>query len=854
MQMRPRSETYSTPTKSPLMNVSKNIVFPPQTRSGSVAANSAGSGGNVSKKSPHKLSVPAAAAGTNPTPRSVTPTAVRSVPTTTVRREAAPAAAEENVHVAIRVRSFLDREKRAGAELAIRMKDPTCELTLPNKSKARFTFDKCFWSNELEDKEIPFASQEDIFKCIGIPVVDHAMMGLNASIIAYGQTGSGKTYSLFGPENMDHETKGIIPRICEELFQRLNVAKAPYKVTCSMIEIYMERCFDLLASHHELEVRGDLQRGFSTVGAKKVDVTSYADIDRLLTVGDKRKTYGSTAINERSSRAHTLFEVNIRMPSANGTKNSRLMLVDLAGSERVKESKTEGKAFEQACNINLSLLNLGRCIEAVVAKPHGTVMEYRHSQLTKLLKESLGGNSKTIVLATVSPSISEAHHTMHALRFADRAKQIKTHAHINEDALSKQDQLSEELRQLFEERMIALKKEYELECKQQEINKRQLQLEEESLRLEAEREALVRMKDGVVKMTQHERTKLEEREAELNALQFQLHKELAETQAAREECDKQLAENVTANALILADKKAVEEELSKLQEAMDELQIANEEDAADRRQMLLRAEEQLRLCQEGAQLAKEDHKMAMAAKDQQVSRSVAEAEGWKKRSEASEEAASMVAKALAAMTEERDQLLKECEALRALGKSQAELATAKLDEERKRARAEVLSLTQQISAVTEESRKDYKAHAERIGEMEKTMASCEAEHALVLEDLHNQIEVQNTSITKLCAERDNALQDSICLSETLDNERAEQLAAETSYRDHIDVLHTKVEHGMLLREMDAVLHVETLGRYDTLQEEAREWAEGIVVAATKDHGAVVVKGHVKGLMVALGLQ
>ena len=127
------------------------------------------------------------------------------------------------------------------------MKDTTCELTTlgPNKAKVPFTFDKCFWSNEIVDNEMPYASQEDVFQALGQPVVDHAMQGLNASVIAYGQTGSGKTYSLFGPEDPDSETQGLIPRICGELFRRLSENKTPYKVTASMVEIYMERCFDL---------------------------------------------------------------------------------------------------------------------------------------------------------------------------------------------------------------------------------------------------------------------------------------------------------------------------------------------------------------------------------------------------------------------------------------------------------------------------------------------------------------------------------------------------------------------------------------------------------------------------------
>eukprot|EP00759_Apiculatamorpha_spiralis_P053115 PhF_6_TR6104/c0_g1_i2/m.8979/K17914/KIF13; kinesin family member 13 len=785
-----RANTFTTPTKTPLTSASKNTPQATPTP------------GRTKKPSFTTSTAPGAP------PKSPRHGAVGKPPTTIIRQAAADGApappVAENVFVAVRVRSFLEREKVRSDELGVRMKDTTCELTLQNRSKLPFTFDKCFWSNELVDSEMPFASQEEVFNALGLPVVEHAMEGLNASIIAYGQTGSGKTYSLFGPEEPDEESKGLIPRICEALFRRLDEGKLPFKVTASMVEIYMERVFDLLSSRKELSVRGDLQRGFSVIGNKRVDVSTYNDIERLLMQAETRKTYTSTALNERSSRAHTLFELNVRTFTAKGTKVSRIMLVDLAGSERVKESKTEGKAFEQACNINLSLMNLGKCIEAVVSKSNGIVTEYRHSVLTKLLKESLGGNSKTMILATVSPSIVDANNSMHALRFADRAKNIKNHAVINDEALSNREQFSEELKRLFEERMQALKLEYELECKQQEITNKQLELEEQSVKLASERDLLMRQRENILKLSHEERQRLDEREQELDVLLAHLKGELADAQRVRDDLDQQMAEINTANALILAEKKQAEEEVQNLQSTLETQQAAHEEESHERLQMVLRAEEQLRKAHESFQSERDDHQ-------------------------------------------------REVETLKSISKSQLELAASKLEDERKARRAEVQEMTQKLAQEIEEHRKDYDDNQQRIADMETKMDELRQEHNDYMDAMRDQIEDLNQIVSAISAQRDESQTQAALLQSALDTEKQDRQCMEETLRADISVLEVKVRHGLWLSELDAQRTAESQMRMDVLLEEATEWG-GLMRRWERESNVGAVSYHVQALLRTLGIK
>eukprot|EP00758_Cryptobia_borreli_P007123 Tbor_TRINITY_DN5250_c0_g3::TRINITY_DN5250_c0_g3_i1::g.16646::m.16646/K17914/KIF13; kinesin family member 13 len=383
--------------------------------------------------------------------------------------------------------------------IPLRMKDSTCEVTVAGRGSFPFSFDECFWSNkDIQEEDKEYASQETLFEKVGRPLVENALLGFNSSIIAYGQTGSGKTYSIFGPgapscnpargalgtlnpnseENGDlssycrKEELGLIPRVCEAIFAKLNGRGANgsvHTVHVSIVEIYLEEVYDLLNNRKRLAVRQDSLTSFGVVGSRQVPVQSYHDVLQLIKQGDTLKTCAKTAINERSSRAHTFFQLEVETITETGKRTAKVLLADLAGCERIKLAKTDkGTALDEACNINLSLLTLGTCIEAAVQKgKQGKTIEhmgeFRQSTLTKLLKEFICGNSRTAMLVTVAPTVKDVNLTLQALRFADRAKQIQTHATINHVPQFNSGVNSEAIRQAYDLKKSFLDRECEME-------------------------------------------------------------------------------------------------------------------------------------------------------------------------------------------------------------------------------------------------------------------------------------------------------------------------------------------------------------------------------------------------------
>eukprot|EP00796_Vickermania_ingenoplastis_P007578 gene7578-5343_t len=285
------------------------------------------------------------------------------------------------VNVYVRVRAFAEKERTGkAAELAVQMKDDTVDVTVPEKGQFSFTFDGCFWSN---DRESPNHRRPD---------------------------------------------EGLVPRVCNMIFARAaNSAQkgVHYTVKASMLEVYLDDVFDLLNHRKQLTVRNDFKNHtFAVVGSKNVTVTSYKDVLELLTKAEPLRTFAETKIHDHSSRAHTLFTLEVHTEYDEPEMKprcARILIADLAGSERIRLAGTEdGLGFEQARNINLSLLALGSCIEA-----------FRNSTLTKLLKDFLGGNSVSVMMVTIAPSAKDSNLSVQTLRFADRAKQITTHAKMN---------------------------------------------------------------------------------------------------------------------------------------------------------------------------------------------------------------------------------------------------------------------------------------------------------------------------------------------------------------------------------------------------------------------------------------
>ncbi|XP_024151363.1 kinesin-like protein KIF13B isoform X2 [Oryzias melastigma] len=364
-----------------------------------------------------------------------------------------PSLDDSNVKVAVRVRPMNRREKELNTKCVVEMvKNQTIlhpaganlgKADSRNQSKV-FAYDYCFWSMDETDKE-RFAGQEVVFQCLGESLLHNAFQGYNACIFAYGQTGSGKSYTMMG----SGDQPGLIPRLCSALFERTKEEQREgesFTVEVSYMEIYNEKVRDLLdpkGSRQTLRVREHKVLGPYVDGLSRLAVASYKDIESLMSEGNKSRTVAATNMNEESSRSHAVFNIILThtlkdlQSGTSGEKVSRLSLVDLAGSERAAKTGAAGERLKEGSNINKSLTTLGLVISALAeqgtAKNKTKFVPYRDSVLTWLLKDCLGGNSRTAMVATVSPAADNYDETLSTLRYADRAKSIVNHAVVNED-------------------------------------------------------------------------------------------------------------------------------------------------------------------------------------------------------------------------------------------------------------------------------------------------------------------------------------------------------------------------------------------------------------------------------------
>ncbi|XP_065426493.1 kinesin-like protein KIF1C isoform X2 [Chrysemys picta bellii] len=354
-----------------------------------------------------------------------------------------------SVKVAVRVRPFSSREISRDAKCVIQMQGKTTCITNPKLTKdapKNFTFDYSYWSHTSEE-DSAFASQRQVYKDIGEEMLLHAFEGYNVCIFAYGQTGAGKSYTMMGRQEPGQQ--GIIPQLCEDLFARVTESCSPnlsYSVEVSYMEIYCERVRDLLnpKSRGHLRVREHPIMGPYVEDLSKLAVTSFADIADLMDCGNKARTVAATNMNESSSRSHAVFTIvfaqrrHDELTDLDTEKVSKISLVDLAGSERAESSGAKGMRLKEGANINKSLTTLGKVISALAEmqntkKKKSDFIPYRDSVLTWLLKENLGGNSRTAMIAALSPADISYEETLSTLRYADRTKQIRCNAVINED-------------------------------------------------------------------------------------------------------------------------------------------------------------------------------------------------------------------------------------------------------------------------------------------------------------------------------------------------------------------------------------------------------------------------------------
>ncbi|XP_055808788.1 kinesin-like protein KIN-5C isoform X1 [Solanum dulcamara] len=356
-----------------------------------------------------------------------------------------------NVQVLLRCRPFSEDEVRNNAPQVVTCNEYQREVAVSQNIAGKhidrvFTFDKVFG---------PSAQQRDLYDQAIIPIVNEVLEGFNCTIFAYGQTGTGKTYTMEGEckrSKSGHNSElppgaGVIPRAVKQIFDMLESQNAEYSVKVTFLELYNEEITDLLApddlskvsvedrQKKQLPLMEDGKGGVLVRGLEEEIVTSASEIFALLERGSAKRRTAETLLNKQSSRSHSLFSITIHIKEANTEgeeliKCGKLNLVDLAGSENISRSGArEGRARE-AGEINKSLLTLGRVISALVE--HLGHVPYRDSKLTRLLRDSLGGRTKTCIIATVSPAVHCLEETLSTLDYAHRAKNIKNKPEVNQ--------------------------------------------------------------------------------------------------------------------------------------------------------------------------------------------------------------------------------------------------------------------------------------------------------------------------------------------------------------------------------------------------------------------------------------
>ncbi|XP_056140948.1 kinesin family member 4 [Lampris incognitus] len=337
------------------------------------------------------------------------------------------------VRVALRCRPLVTKEISEGCQC--------CLTFVPGEPQVIVGTEKAFTYDYVFD---PTAEQEEVFGTAVSPLLCGLFKGYHATVLAYGQTGSGKTFSMGGTYTSVQENEpsvGVIPRVIKRIFlERERKADCKFSLAVSYLEIYNEEILDLLSVSKDkpaLNVREDPKEGIKIVGLTEKEVFSANEMVGCLERGNSARTVGSTAMNAASSRSHAIFTITLEQHRGKDKTDSvvsKLHLVDLAGSERQKKTKAEGDRLKEGISINRGLLSLGNVISALGDESKkGTFVPYRDSKLTRLLQDSLGGNSHTLMIACVSPADSNIEETMNTLRYADRARKIKNKPIVNID-------------------------------------------------------------------------------------------------------------------------------------------------------------------------------------------------------------------------------------------------------------------------------------------------------------------------------------------------------------------------------------------------------------------------------------
>uniref|UniRef100_A0A3Q3WQF5 Kinesin-like protein n=1 Tax=Mola mola TaxID=94237 RepID=A0A3Q3WQF5_MOLML len=411
----------------------------------------------------------------------------------------------EALRVVVRCRPLSKREQTAECENILELDDKLGRITIrnpkapPDDPMKVFTFDSVYgWD----------AKQSDIYEDAVRPLVESVLQGFNGTIFAYGQTGTGKTHTMQGVSD-DPDMRGVIPNSFQHIFTQISrTQNQKYLVRSSYLEIYQEEVRDLLCkdNNKKLDLKENPDSGVYVKGLSSVVTKNANEIEHVMNIGNQSRSVGFTNMNERSSRSHAIFVVTVECSEEgpdgqDHIRVGKLNMVDLAGSERQSKTGAKGKRLKEATKINLSLSALGNVISALV-DGKSTHIPYRDSKLTRLLQDSLGGNAKTVMIATVGPSHKSFDESLATLRYASRAKNIKNKPRINEDpkdALLRQfqEEIARLKAQLEERGMLAKERRRRRNSKR--LSKCMADAEEEKLReqaFEEEQEGKDNMKEG----------------------------------------------------------------------------------------------------------------------------------------------------------------------------------------------------------------------------------------------------------------------------------------------------------------------------------------------------------------------
>uniref|UniRef100_A0A8C3RIS0 Kinesin-like protein n=1 Tax=Cyanoderma ruficeps TaxID=181631 RepID=A0A8C3RIS0_9PASS len=397
----------------------------------------------------------------------------------------------EALRVVARCRPMSRREEAAGYERVLELDVKLGQVSIRNPRAAPGELPKTFTFDAVYDAS---SKQADLYDETVRPLIDSVLQGFNGTVFAYGQTGTGKTYTMQGAW-AEPEKRGIIPSAFEHIFTHISRSQnQQYLVRASYLEIYQEEIRDLLAKDQskKLELKENPETGVYIKDLSSFVTKNVKEIEHVMNLGSQTRSVGSTNMNEHSSRSHAIFLITIECSETgpDGEEHIRvgkLNLVDLAGSERQNKMGAHGERPKEASKINLSLSALGNVISALV-DGRSTHIPYRDSKLTRLLQDSLGGNAKTIMVATLGPASHSYDESLSTLRFANRAKNIKNKPRVNEDP---KDTLLRE----FQEEIVRLKAQLEkrgmLGKKRRRSSRRKKNyLKEQKERLEEEKAAI----------------------------------------------------------------------------------------------------------------------------------------------------------------------------------------------------------------------------------------------------------------------------------------------------------------------------------------------------------------------------